>query len=396
MGSFEIYDANEYISKTALEETSIKLWPPKTLSVAMYGEGQTRGKVSIIMKEMATNQACCNIVVNEGKADYRYVYYWLKSNYHALRAISSGVRRNLNSDDIKNFPINLPKLSSQKQIGSVLYVIDKKIELNNKINAELEAMAKTIYEYWFLQFDFPNEEGKPYRSSGGKMVWNEQLKREIPDGWEVKPILEWIKSDKRGDWGKDSIEGNYQLEVLCIRGTDLNGLNGKGELNAPTRYILKKNAEKLLESHDLIVEISGGSPTQSTGRLGLVTEKTLERFSTPIICSNFCKAFALKEKKLLFNFVYQWNNLYECGVLFGWEGKTSGIKNLLYENFVSGYKMPFPPSELVSRFYDYAKSIHDKIQKTLIENQELVQIRDWLLPMLMNGQVTVEERAAGN
>ena len=92
----------------------------------MYGEGKTRGNVSIIMREMATNQACCNIIVNENIADYRYVYYWLKSNYYQLRALSSGVRKNLNADDIKSFPIILPDLPVQKKIADVLYVIDQK------------------------------------------------------------------------------------------------------------------------------------------------------------------------------------------------------------------------------------------------------------------------------
>ena len=252
-------------------------------------------------------------------------------------------------------------------------------------------MAKTLYDYWFVQFDFPDEEGKPYKSSGGKMVYNAELKREIPEGWGVKTISKWIKKDKSGDWGKEEAEGNYQLEVSCIRGADLNGLNGNGELKAPTRFILEKNSNKLLENHDLIVEISGGSPTQSTGRLAFITEETLERFSTPIICSNFCKALTLKDERYLFNFVYQWNRLYDNGVLFGWEGKTSGIKNLLFESFITNHSEVYPPSKLANKFYDFAKPIHGKIQKNLMQNQHLTALRDWLLPMLMNGQVTVKE-----
>src|SRR5690606_35709896 len=125
------------------------------------------------------------------------------------------------------------------------------------------------------------------------------LKREIPEGWEVKTISKWIKKDKSADWGKEAIEGNYQLEVSCIRGADLNGLNGNGDLKAPTRFILESNSNKLLESHDLIVEISGGSTTQSTGRMAFITEETLNRFSNPLICSNFCKALTLTDDKYL-------------------------------------------------------------------------------------------------
>jgi type I restriction enzyme S subunit len=252
-------------------------------------------------------------------------------------------------------------------------------------------MAKTLYDYWFVQFDFPNEQGKPYKASGGKMVYNAELKREIPEGWEVKTLAKWIKKDKSGDWGKETEEGNYQLKVSCVRGADLNGLNGNGELTPPTRFILANNSNKLLENHDLIVEISGGSPTQSTGRLAFITEETLQRFPNPLICSNFCKALTLKEEKYLYNFVYQWNRIYDNGVLFGWEGKTSGIKNLLFESFVTNHKEVYPKSEIVEKFYDFAKPLHSQKQKNLIQNQQLSALRDWLLPMLMNGQVTVKE-----
>jgi hypothetical protein len=346
-----------------------------------------------------------NIVVSTGfttidvtdKAVYpKFIFYLLTQQniteyLHTIGMNSVSSYPSISPDDIGNLKFRIPDLPAQKSIAKVLSDLDAKIELNNKINRELEAMAKTLYDYWFVQFDFPDANGKPYKSSGGKMVFNAELKREIPEGWEVKTISKWIKKDKSGDWGKEEIEGNYQLEVSCIRGADLNGLNGNGELKAPTRFILEKNSNKLLENHDLIVEISGGSPTQSTGRLAFITEETLERFSTPIICSNFCKALTLLDETYLFNFVYQWNTLYDNGILFGWEGKTSGIKNLLFESFVTNHKEVYPPSNLAQKFYDFAKPLHGQIQKNLMQNQNLTALRDWLLPMLMNGQVTVKE-----
>ncbi len=332
---------------------------------------------------------------DKSKLDGQFLYHWLNTKqakrYFENNAGGSGQRCSLSIDILKSIPLYLPNLNEQKSIAKVLSDLDAKIELNNKINQELEAMAKTLYDYWFVQFDFPNEQGKPYKSSGGKMVYNEELKREIPEGWEVKTISEWISKDKSGDWGKETEQGNYTEKVSCVRGADLNGLNGNGDLKSPTRFILEKNSHKILENHDLIIEISGGSPTQSTGRLAFITEETLKRFENPLICSNFCKAVTLKEKKYLYNFVYQWNRLYDYGVLFGWEGKTSGIKNLLFESFVSNQKEVYPDSKVVEKFYDFAKPIHAKKQKNLIENQKLTALRDWLLPMLMNGQVTVGE-----
>jgi len=391
LGEKNIYDTNEKISELALDETSIKLFPVNTLSMAMYGEGRTRGNVSILKKEMTTNQACCNIVLDSKKADYEYVYYFLKTQYNQLRSLSSGIRKNLNSNDIKEFEIRLPaKVSEQQKIAAVLSALDEKIELNQRINAELESMAKTLYDYWFVQFDFPNEKSKPYKSAGGKMVWNEELKRDVPVGWEVKKFADWIESDKCGDWGSDEPKGNYVQKVSCIRGTDINGLNVTDTCNPPTRFILEKNSHKILNSHDLIIEISGGAPKQSTGRLGYITNATLKRFENPLICSNFCKAISIKDKKFLYNFVYHWNMLYDNDVFFGYEGKTSGIKNLLFDTFVNSHWTVVPPSELVDKFYDFMQEIQAKKQTALLESQTLTELRDWLLPMLMNGQVTVK------
>ena len=330
------------------------------------------------------------ILTSKGEKSIDYIYYSLSLALKLLKDKSQGSQTKFLTIGILK-EIHVPNLANSQIVAKVLSDLDTKIELNNRINRELEAMAKTLYDYWFVQFDFPNEQGKPYKSSGGKMVYNAELKREIPEGWEVKTLAKWIKNDKSGDWGKETEEGNYQLKVSCVRGADLNGLNGNGELIPPTRYILENNSNKLLENHDLIVEISGGSPTQSTGRLAFITEETLQRFPNPLICSNFCKALTLKEEKYLYNFVYQWNRIYDNGVLFGWEGKTSGIKNLLFESFVTNHKEAYPKSEVVEKFYDFVKPIHSQKQKNLIQNQQLAELRDWLLPMLMNGQVTVKE-----
>ena len=389
LGEGKIYETSEKITQYAIDKTSIKIFPVNTISLAMYGEGRTRGKVSVLKIPMATNQACCNIVIDNSKANYEYVYYFLKTQYAQLRNLSSGVRKNLNSNDVKEFEVILPDLFTQRKIASVLSSIDSKIELNNRINAELEAMAKTIYDYWFVQFDFPDKNGKPYKSSGGKMVWNEELKRQIPEGWGAQKMAEWINIDKSGDWGKEEAERNFTKKVICFRGADINGLNGLDELKPPVRYILEKNTFKILKSHDLIIEISGGSPTQSTGRLAFITDATIKRFEHPLICSNFCRPVSMRNKKFLYNFVYYWNSLYDGGAFFGYEGKTSGIKNLLLDSFVNLYYTVVPAEKIVDQFYVLMENVQEKKQTALAENQQLSNLRDWLLPMLMNGQVTV-------
>lgn len=375
----------------------------KANDVVIGMDGSKVGKNKARIKEidlpllLAQRVACVRAKKNN---DQIFLYYLINNprfEEYVFKTQTGSSVPHISKTQIEDYEVPCIVYKEQQRISAVLSVLDDKIALNNRINAELEAMAKTVYDYWFVQFDFPfdftqgepSAEGKPYKSSSGKMVQSEELKREVPEGWEVSLIADWILKDKNGDWGKESFEGNYTEHVSCIRGADINGLNGKGECNPPERYILEKNINKQLNSHDLIVEISGGSPTQSTGRLAYLIDETLSRFDNPLICSNFCKAVELKNKKQLFNFVYNWNRLYDNGVLFGYEGKTSGIKNLLFDSFVNSYWVAVPPQELVNKFYDLMLDIEKKKQKALKENQQLLSLRDWLLPMLMNGQVKV-------
>src|ERR1700722_8639955 len=147
-----------------------------------------------------------------------FIYYALKYNIQNL--IKQGAATtfdSVNKDIINSFELIIPKEEAiRNKVSIILFFFDSKIELNNHINTELEAMAKTLYDYWFVQFDFPDANGKPYKTSGGKMVWNEELKREVPEGWGVKKMADWIDADKSGDWGKEEPEGNYIQKVTCI------------------------------------------------------------------------------------------------------------------------------------------------------------------------------------
>jgi type I restriction enzyme S subunit len=387
------YESLGQINPEGLAKVDDYLAKSDILFVRSNGNKNLVGRTLFINKEIKALYSgfCIRARLTSKKITPLFLFYFTKTERFKSMISSSGGTsiQNLNQEILSKVKLPLLQILAQNKITKVLSDLDAKIELNNKVNDNLEQMAKTLYDYWFVQFDFPDTNGNPYRTSGGKMVWNEELKREIPEGWEVKTFSEWINNDKSGDWGKEQAEGNYTEKVYCIRGADINGLNGTGELKSPERYILEKNLHKTLDPADLIVEISGGSPTQSTGRLAFITEGTLARFDAPIICSNFCKAVTLKNKKLLYNFVYHWKSIYDAGVLFGYEGKTSGIKNLLFDSFVSSHYTVVPEETLAEKFYDFMEPIQAKKQKNLKENQELASLRDWLLPMLMNGQVSV-------
>lgn len=321
--------------------------------------------------------------------DPRFTYYFLKNiDFSSLN--SGSAQPSLNRNYVYPIKIRIPSIFQQKQIAKVLSNLDAKIEVNDKINAELEAMAKLIYDYWFVQFDFPNVNGKPYKSSGGKMVYNKELKLEIPKGWDSSSMADWIKNDANGAWGQSEPSGNYTIKVNCIRGADFPSLDGFKPNISPIRFIHENKTHKILKSNDLIVEISGGSPTQSTGRISFVTEETFKRYEAPLICANFCKAVRLKNPKNLYNFYYIWKEAFEQGNMFNYEGKTSGIRNLLFSSLVESFKVPIPNPDLVEKFYEFMKPIQNQKQQNLLENQKLADLRDWLLPMLMNGQVTVK------
>lgn len=381
LGEYQIFSSSEYISHFALKDTNIRLWPPHTVSVAMYGEGKTRGNTSILMIETTTNQACCNIVVNNDLADYRFLYYWLKNNYENLRTLSAGVRKNLNADDIKNFPFPQKSLPEQKKIAYVLSALDNKIELNSQICSELESMAKTLYDYWFVQFDFPNENGKPYRTSGGEMVWNEQLKREIPKGWEIKNIQEVCMivdclHSKKPDLSFES-ENYYLLQ--------LDNLVDMGLLDLSNKYYVSANDYVIWTSK--IEARCGDLVITNAGRVGDVA-----RIPKGTVCGigrNMTAIRAINIDPIFMYYFFASSDMKaqikantDKGSLFG-SLNVRGIKQLI---------MAIPPekSEIINQFINVVRPIRENLEMLSLQSQELSILRDWLLPMLMNGQAQVE------
>ncbi|EGX1466881.1 restriction endonuclease subunit S [Salmonella enterica] len=359
LGEKYIYETNEHISEVALEKTAIRLFPVNSLSIAMYGEGKTRGNLSILKKSMATNQACCNVEIDSDKADYEYVYYFLKTQYDELRQLSSGVRKNLNSNDIKNYPIRLPSsLDEQRKIACVLKVLDDKIALNNRINAELEAMAKTLYDYWFVQFDFPDANGKPYKTSGGKMEYNATLKREVPVGWKIKKISEIALVKAGGDKPSNCVgfrSDEYSIPIFS------NGISSEG-----------------LYGYTNISVVNKPSITVSArGTIGYSVLRLKPFF--PII-------------RLLVLTPYQDNAL---------KFLEETIKRLSFENSgsvqqqltvpqISEMSILYPIEKLLNIYTKRIWPLIKKIELIKEQNSELQQLRDWLLPLLMNGQVTIK------
>lgn len=372
LGEKYIYETSEKISELVLRKTSIKVCPENTLSIAMYGEGKTRGNVSIIKAEMATNQACCNIELDPELADYEYVYYFLKTQYDQLRNLSSGVRKNLNSNDIRNFIVRLPEeVSEQKKIAAVLSALDAKIELNNRINAELEAMAKTLYDYWFVQFDFPDKNGKPYKTSGGRMVYNEALKREIPEGWRHSTIGATFKTYLGGTPSKDKNEYWTPSEVNWLS----SGENPSTFVVDPDERIsnlgLQNSPAKLLPNGTVILSIVRHIRASILGIDAATNQSVVGIVESGAFKHCFIYPFIIREIPRLM-------------VLRTGAQQPHINKGVLDESFlvVPGKSVLEAYTSLVAPLFFRMKNCHE-------QNKELAELRDWLLPMLMNGQVTV-------
>lgn len=304
----------------------------------------------------------------EGIADKDYLYYLVCSPEVREPAIKSMVgssgRQRVQTDVVKNLEIDVPSLVEQEKIGSFLRAIDDKIALNDKINKNLEQQAQALFKKWFID----NPENVD---------------------WSTGTFRELIQSTLNGDWGKEKPTGNNTEKVYCIRGADIPEVKAGNKGKMPTRYILPKNlANKKLEAGDIVVEISGGSPTQSTGRCTAITQSLLDRYDSSMVCTNFCKAIKPKNGYSLFVYYY-WQYLYEKGVFFSYENGTTGIKNLDFTGFIETESIIVPPFDKVQVFDGYCKSIFSQIFANGKQSEQLAFLRDTLLPRLMSGELDV-------
>lgn len=312
-----------------------------------------------------------------------YLYYFLtnEGTKQYIRNIAVGATMpSINTKLLNEVPITIPSLDDQRRIASVLSSLDRKIELNNKINADLEEMAQAIFKNWFVDFE-PFKNGKFVDSELGM----------IPEGWKVGSYSEMIDSLISGDWGKEKPQGNYTHEVACVRGCDFQDINNGVRGKTPQRYILEKNYQvKHLKDKDILVEISGGTATVSTGRTSLVTEELLKKYNHDIVCTNFCKV--LRPLSQFSSYVYySWKYKYDNDIMFGYENGTSGIKNFAIKDFIEKEPVLIPKEQDIVEFQKIIDNLQKQKQIKGTENTTLSLLRDTLLPRLMSGELEVPE-----
>jgi len=320
-----------------------------------------------------------------------FLEFFLKSGFFRKQvySFSSGTAQpQLPIKDLRYIKMLLPPLPEQKAIAEVLSSFDNKIELLREQNKTLEAIAQTIFNEWFVHFNFPDENGKPYQASGGKMIDSEL--GSIPEGWRVGSFGEFVQDIIPGDWGQQNINSEYSQKVICLRGTDLSDIKNGSNLRAPLRY-LKKNkliASKIKEG-DLIIEISGGTIGQSTGRIAYYNQEIEKRLKNDAVSSNFCKVLRLNNP-LIYPFIFfYWEYFYNIGLFFNYENGTTGIQNLNLKGFLE-HKIFLPEERNLMCFSFLSNRIIVKIQKNNTQIQTLSNLCNELLPKLMKGEIRLK------
>jgi len=271
----------------------------------------------------------------------------------------------ISAKQIGEFKTKIPPLNIQEKISKTLGVIDQKIDLNNRINSELETMAKTLYDYWFVQFDFPDTNGKPYKTSGGKMVYNAKLKRKIPEGWSDKSLSE-IANITMGQSPEGSSYNDEGVGTVFYQGsTDFSWLfpTIRQYTTAPNR--MAKQGDILLSVRAPVGDMNIANTDCCIGRgLAALNSKTGSDGFLFYVMKYFKQIFDRRNSE---------------GTTFG-----SITRNDLYS-----LPLVYPTKELLEKYDSIVSKYNEMIFKRSLENRQLAELRDWLLPMLMNGQVTV-------
>ena len=343
-----VSETEKTITKAGVENSSTKILEQNDIIISARG---TVGALAMLSSPMAFNQSCFGLRSKVDDINQDFLYYYLKNYINTIKMKTLGsVFDTINLNTFDELEINAPKLATQVKISKTLGILDMKIQNNKKIIAELENMAKTIYDYWFTQFDFPDENGKPYKSSGGAMVYNEELKREIPQGWTIK----YAKDLCPVVTGRE--DANFAVD------------NGKYPFFTCSQSITKCNNAVFEGSAVLIAGNGDFNVKHYTGEFNAyqrtyVLIPTDKKYYAPlyVVANDLISQFKKNSNGSIVKFITK--------------GDVESI-------------VVFEPND--DTLYTKLNSLIYLKEEKSEENQQLTELRDWLLPMLMNGQAVVE------
>ena len=372
-GKIELTENTKKVTSEELSKNFIQL-DNNSLLLSING---TLGSMAFFKNEkvmLGKSAAYLNFKTEINK--FYFYYFQLPSVQEHFHNVATGSTiKNLSLKSIQDFEVPVPESNIWKNISKVLSSLDTKIEINNRINSELEAMSKTLYDYWFVQFDFPEANGKPYKTAGGKMVWNAELKREIPEGWEVKKVKDIAETGSGGTPLKAKKEYFENGTIPWINSGEVNASFIISSRKFITKKGLDNSSAKLFKKGTILMAMYGAT----AGQVSLID---LEASTNQAVCG-----IMPNDKRMIPYLKYGFHQLYDYLINLS----SGSARDNLSQDKIKELYFVIPQEKLIDKFYKIANSHFEMILKNLKENQELASLRDWLLPMLMNGQVSVGE-----
>lgn len=373
-----------------LSESDYKIWTKRVTPQCddiVFSYEATLGRYAMIPEGFygCLGRRLAIVRAKDSRVNPRWLYYYFLSPewsaFIANHTVKGSTVNRISVEDYPNYPIPLPERKTQDAVVEVLSTIDQKIDNNTNLCVKLESMAKTLYDYWFTQFDFPDENGKPYCSSGGEMVWNDQLKRKIPKGWDVRPLSHVISSINTGLNPRDNfILGNGDIQYLTVKNLTTSGtidFSGCDTVDEQAREIIHKRSD--VSVGDILF-----ASIAPLGRCYLIQNPPEKWDINESVFSIRRNAFRVTSEFLYMYFMS------DTFIKAATSSSTGSIFKGIRINTLLDIAAAIPPKDIVTAFTTQVKTLLALKEQKGTENRELTKLRDWLLPVLMNGQATVE------
>ena len=378
-----IVDTEKKITQEGVDNSSTKLAKKKDVVIASAGQGFTRGQTSMCLIDTYINQSLICVRAKKDIIDPYYLFYNISSRYNELRQISDGhsIRGSLTTKLISDLNISLPTIDEQRKIREILFSIDNKIETNNEINKKLEEMAQAIFKQWFVDFEFPNEDGKPYKSSGGEMVESELGM--IPKGWEVKTIGDLANVVSKGTTPRKNDIDNA-LDENSIKFIKVKDISDDGIIDLtnieyiPESVHVNQLKRSILAYKDILLSIAG-----TIGRVSYVDEEVKNSNTNQAVA--FIRLIDINMYFLLVFYKfksYDFQNSIHSKVV-------QGVQANISLTVIKNEKIIIPNDVMLEKYNQIVNSIFNKKDIVNKENNRLKSIRDELLPKLMSGEIRV-------
>ena len=360
------------ISQVGLDNSSAKLLPKGTV---LFTSRAPIGYVAIARNEVTTNQGFKSIIVDD-ENDNIFIYYLLKNNIDIIENHANGSTfKEISGSVMKSLEFGIPSLREQKAIAHILSTLDDKIEVNNQINKTLENMAQAIFKQWFVDFEFPNEEGEPYKSSGGEMFESELGM--IPKGWEVKKSSD-IANVNIGKTPPRKEKECFTLDPDDYKWISIKDLGNSGAyIFDSSEYLTKESIEKynvkVVPDNTVVLsfKLTIGRVSITCGQM--TTNEAIAHFNL----SN--------KSKITTEYLYLYLKSFDYGKL----GNTSSIANAVNSKIIKSMPIIVPDNKTIKTFSEVMESVFSKIKYTIKQSDKLIEIRDSLLPKLMSGEIRV-------